>query len=50
MKMREYLYCFLFGHRFIGIHSGKNYYLINRKPLDYCDNCGLSKKELKEME
>lgn len=42
--MKYSIWCFLFGHRFIGQkHDGGKTYDVF--PVDWCSRCGLSKKE-----
>lgn len=42
------LYCRIFGHKFIGtkqwLEGDKS--ITQRMPVDFCINCGLSKKDL----
>ncbi len=47
--MKEYLFCKILGHKFIGyIGNGLTSSAIS--PTKFCIRCGLSKEEIKEME
>jgi len=48
MKIR--LWCRIFGHKFLARVSviGEPFGVYT--PMNYCINCGLSKKEIKELE
>ena len=49
MKIR--LWCRIFGHRFTAIEikeNDPNNHITPITPIDWCINCGLSKKELGE--